>query len=71
MLSLIHLHILEKNMARVLNQDVQLTVRTNRRDRDRLHALAQSHNMKLSTFLRVLPDMRVLPDISPKKIEAA
>ena len=52
-------------MARLINQDVQLTVRTNRHDRDRLHALAKSHNMKLSTFLRVLPDMH------PKKIEAA
>jgi hypothetical protein len=52
-------------MAKVINQDLQLTVRTNRRDRDRLHALAKSHNMKLSNFLRVLPDMY------PPKTEAA
>jgi hypothetical protein len=52
-------------MAKVLNQDVQLTIRTNRRDRERLHALAKSHNMKLSTFLRVLPD------IYPKNKDAA
>jgi hypothetical protein len=52
-------------MTKVLNQDVQLTVRTNRRDRDRLHALAKSHNMQLSTFLRVLPD------IFPKNKDAA
>ena len=44
-------------MARLINQDVQLTVRTNRHDRDRLHALAKSQNMDLSKFLRALPDM--------------
>ena len=52
-------------MARLINQDVQLTVRTNRHDRDRLHALAKSHDMKLSNFLRALPDMY------PPKTEAA
>ena len=54
-----------KKMPEGTTQDVQLTIRINRRDRDRLHALAKSHNMKLSTFLRMLPDMY------PKKIEAA
>jgi hypothetical protein len=44
-------------MARVITQDVQLTVRTNRSDRSRLHALAKSHNMDLSKFLRALPDI--------------
>ena len=53
------------NMAKVINQDVQLTIRINRRDRDRLHELAKSHNVKLSKFLRALPD------IYPPKTEAA
>ena len=52
-------------MAKVINQDIQLTIRTNRRDRDRLHELAKSRGMKLSSFLRALPDMY------PPKTEAA
>lgn len=52
-------------MSKVVNFDSRLSIRVGERDLNRLHELAKSHNMKLSKFLRALPDMY------PPKTEAA
>ena len=52
-------------MPKVVNFDSRLSVRISNCDLSRLHRLAKSRGMKLSNFLRALPDMY------PPKTEAA